>query len=463
MKVDVEKNTSGAAVITLELPADLASQEYHKACRRLSQRLNVPGFRRGKVPRNIVEKTIGVERIKQEALDRVLPNLLAGAISENRLEPISSPAVESYTFDLEQGITVKALVELRPEVKLPALDFEVTAEKFVAPEDTLDSALKEILERLTTLEPVIDRPTQADDIVSIDFAGTVDGAPIKGGATKNYRLDLKDNHFIDGFAEQVVGHTLGEEFTIEVPFPEDYHDTTLAGKQASFKIKINEINRRITPELNDETAKKLGDFSGKDALIESLKAGIEAQTEQKNRQQAELALVEKLVSLSEVDVPDSMAQRETKLLMDSMRQQMSRQGGAWEAYIEAQGGQESAWAACRVEAEKRLKTTLVFGTLAKELELRVADNEFFEAVQELAAMRRVDEKTLMRQLANNPSAVQGINDQILAQKVLNTVMEKVKVTWTEPSVKPMAEADAKAPVPTAVTGDAPEDFEPQAE
>jgi len=430
MKVEVEKQEQQhLAKINLEIPPDQTSQEYNKAWKRLGQRLNIPGFRRGKAPRAIVEKTVGVDRIKQEAMDRLFPHIFADAISEHQLDIVAPPQIDNLKFDLAEGISVQATVELRPEAQLPDLgNIQVKVAEYKLPADAEEKELQTIVERLTTLEPVIDRPAEKADIVNLDFNGYVNNEPIKGGAAKNYRLDLSDNNFIEGFADQIVGHKIGEDFGINVTFPANYHDTMLAGKPADFKIKINDIARKVIPELTDETAKKVGPFETVDQLKEEVRNLLKQSEEQENDYRKQKAVVDYLLEHATVEIPDPMVNREAKLLMDEVQQRLKSQGMSWEKFLDAEG-HESTWENLRQEARKRIKTSLVFGAIAKQEGLQVNEDEFSETVNQMAMMRGVDEKQIMRQLGNNFAAAQAMSDQILSQKIVDFLSERAKFDY----------------------------------
>ena len=268
----IERQENNIVQLSLEIEAEHASQEYNKACKRLGMNIAIPGFRRGKAPRAVIEKYVGPDKIKREALDRLLPHVFADALSEQEFDIACEPLVESYDFELGAPLNVQVKLELKPEVKLPdyrALTIDVV--KYELPQDALDIELKAMAEKYATLEQVIDRPTNKNDIVVIDYAGTINGEAIRGGAAKNHQLDLSNNNFLEEFSEQLVGKNLGEEFVIHVKFPEDYYDPNLSSKDAEFNVKVNEIKAKIIPELNDEFAARVSDFKS----LEELKNDIE--------------------------------------------------------------------------------------------------------------------------------------------------------------------------------------------
>ena len=271
MKIELEKQEHNVVKMNIEFPAKDAVDAYNKASMRISQHMNIPGFRRGKAPRAVVEQHIGADRIKYEALESLLPKVFQQAIKENELDVISQPTVEHYDFNIGEDLKITAKVEVRPEFDLK--DYKgltVDVEEYVIPEDAYQKSLDNMLDRAVTYEVVVDRPTKEDDLVKFDFEGFSNGEKIEHGDGKNYTLDLAHSRFIPGFAEQLVGHKVDEEFEINLNFPEDYHEKSLAGAPAMFKIKIHEIKQKVRPELNEEFAKKMG-FDSVEALEKDIK------------------------------------------------------------------------------------------------------------------------------------------------------------------------------------------------
>jgi trigger factor len=450
-QVKVETQDEHSAKITLEIPAELANQEYNKAWKSLGKRLNIPGFRRGKAPKNMVEKAVGTERIKKEAMDQLFPHLFADAISEHQLDIIAPPRVESLNFDFSKGISVQAMVELRPVAEVPELTqlkIDIAPSRVLS-EDAGQKELDILVSRYTMLEPVIDRPVVAQDIVNIDFKGSIDGEPIKGGAAKGYRLDLASNTFIEGFAEQLVGHSLGEEFTIQVTFPEAYHDESLSGKQGTFEVKVNEISKKIVPEINDELAKKTGIGETLEQLKEEIAKQLKESEEVENLYIKQKAVVEYLLEHSTVALPESMVTRETSLLKEEVEQRLKAQGLTWEKFIGLEGT-EQTWANLRKEASKRIKTSLVFGCIAKQEGISVSEEDFMDAVSEMAAMKGLEERQVIRQLANNYAAAQSLSDLLLSQKIVSILCERTEFNIVD---RKDVETAAENPVAGLIEGE----------
>ena len=253
MSVKIEKLDNNEVKLDIEVDAKQSSLEYDKACKKLAKRVNIPGFRPGKAPKAVLEKHIGPEALQREVLEGLLPQIFAKTIYENKFEIISEPTIESYEFADDKSLKVVAKFELKPEVNLCEYkNVEVEIEKFEYAGDALETELSVLAEKYSELKPVEGRKSTNKDVVNIDFDGEVDGEKIKGGAAKSYLLDLGNSNFIPGFAEQIVDREIGSEFTIDVKFPEEYHDEKIKGKDAKFAIKLNEIKERVLPELNDE-------------------------------------------------------------------------------------------------------------------------------------------------------------------------------------------------------------------
>ena len=431
MNTNLEKLEKNLFKLSLEIDADVVSTEYNKACKKMGENLNVPGFRKGKTPRNVIEKQLGPDRIKQRALDAILPGLFADVISEHKLDLVAEPVVENYEFELGKPATITAKIEVKPEVELSKYTGQtLEVPEFKVEEDAVDKEVENLLNRFASLEQVTDRATEATDIAFIDFDGSIDGEAIKGGAGKNHQLDLANSPFIPGFAEQLVGKKIGDEFTIKVTFPEDYNDKNIAGKEAEFAIKINEIKEKKLPELNDEFAQKLGPFQTVEDLKADLNKYLEQNKENENKARAEKAVIEKVVDESKLEIPDTMINREAKFLMEEMEGKFKQQGISWQQVVEQQG-QEEMWNSLREEASKRVKTSLVLGAVAQAENITLNDEDFTQKVQELAAAYNSDMNKIYEQMSQNPSLAQGLSQQIISQKIVNYLLENNEVKYIE--------------------------------
>lgn len=429
MEVKIEKLEKNLVKLEISIDAEAAAAEYSKACRTLSNNMTIPGFRKGKAPRNIVEKHVGEARIKHEALNKILPAVFANTISENDLDIATEPYVESFDFELGQEAKIVAKIELKPEVVIKKYKgLEIDVEVPVKDEKAVEKELENIAQRFTKLEDVTDRAATDKDVVSIDFDGSVDGESIKGGSAKNYQLDLGNSNFIEGFAEQIIGHNLGESFEINVTFPESYHEENLKGKPAVFKIKLHAIKTKKYPAIDDELAQKVGPFGSLDELKKDIQTYIDKQNDMETKVKVQAAVLEKVIDQAEIDIPDGMVNKEAKILMDEFQQKITSQGMSWEKFLDSQG-QEKIWENLREEATKRIKNSLVLSHIAKVEEINIDDSEFENRIAEMAKLYKTDERTIYSQISKNPMMVQSIMQQIVSQSITDFLVENNKINY----------------------------------
>ena len=417
MKTTIEKQPENVVKVDIEIPAKDAVNYYNNAAKRLAQYINIPGFRKGKAPRNIVEQNIGEDRIKHEALENALPKIFSDVIKENDFDVVAQPYVESYDYKIGENLKIVAKIELRPEVTLgeyKGLTIEV--DEYKTPEDALQKSIDGLLEQHATTVVVTDRKTQATDTVVFDFEGFSNGEKIEHGDAKNYTLDLAHSSFIPGFAEQLVDRTLGEEFEINVTFPEEYHEKKLAGQPAVFKCKINEIKSKVLPELTDEFVQKIGPFKTVDDLKADIQKYLDTQKADIDRVNSEKAIFEKVTGDAKVDIQQSMIDREADQLVEEYKQKLAMQGFTWEQAVQAQGYDE-IMKSLKEDAAVRVKNSLVIDKIAKEEKIVVSQAEFGAKLSELSRMYQIDANTLVKQLSQTPGVFNAISHQALNEKV----------------------------------------------
>ncbi len=432
MKFAVEKENDNIYKIDITIPAKDAAKAYDEAVRKIAQYVNIDGFRRGKAPRTVIERQVGTERIKHEALDKLMPSVIAEAIKENNLDVITQPYITKFDYTLGQDLTVELKVETRPEVILGAYkDLKVDVESTEMPEDAFDKALQNVLSQYSTLELVVDRPTKETDIAVIDFEGSVNGEKIEGGDAQNYPLDLGHSNFIPGFAEQIVGKNIGDEFEIKVTFPENYHDDKLKGQPAIFKIKLNEIKERKVPELNDAFAQKVGPFKTVDEFKADIQKYLDKQKETSDRQKSENAVFEKVVEAASVDIPETMIEREAESLTNDYKQRIQAQGLSWDA-VEKTEGKDKLADTIREDAKFRIKNSLVIGKIAQEENIKLEPKDIHAKFNQLSAAYGLKQEDLMKQMGKNPEIIASLSQQALNDKVRDFLMEKNSVNFIKP-------------------------------
>lgn len=431
MKTQVEKQEKNIVKLNIEVPAQEAVDAYNRAVQRISQHINIAGFRRGKAPRPIVEQNVGKERIKYEALESLLPRVFQEVIKENNYDIVTQPSVDSYEFNIGEDLKIKATIELRPEVKLgeyKGMTVKVESEKI--PEDAFDKAMDNIKQRAVTSEIVVDRPSEATDLVTFDFDGYVNGEQIKNGSGKNYTLDIANSSFIPGFAEQLVGHNAGEEFDIEVKFPENYHEEKLAGAPATFKIKLHEIRQKVVPELNDEFAKKVGPFETMSDLEADIQKYLEKARDDQNKSKADEAIFDKVIENTELEIPETMIERECNHLLDEYKQKLAMQGFTYEQALQ-QYGEEGIMSQLKEDAEKRIKNSLIIDKIASEEKLTVEAKDMEAKLEKMQNAYQMDKTSLMKQLSQNPGFLSSLSQQVINEKVANFLAENNTVEYVD--------------------------------
>lgn len=427
MKVTLEKEKENVVKLDITIPAKDATEAYNKAVQKISQYVNIDGFRKGKAPRAVVERHVGTERIKQEAIESLMPKAINQAVVDNNLDIIAQPYITSYNFNIGEDLTVSAKAELRPEVTLgqyKGLTLEVKDSPIEA--DAMQKSIDNLLNQHSTQEIVIDRPTKDTDIAVIDFDGYANGEKIQGGEAKNYPLDLAHSNFIPGFAEQLVGKNLNDEFEIKVTFPEDYHDEKLKGQPATFKIKINEIKEKKLPELNDEFAQKVGPFKNVDELKADIQKYLESQRERANKQNSENEVFKAVIDSSKVDIPQSMIDREANSLREEYKQRLAAQGINWDALVKSQG-EDQLLKNLNEDALVRIKNSLVIDKIAKEENIKLEQKDLETKFAQLGAAYGLKPQDLIKQLGQNPEVLASISQQAMNDKVRDFLMENNNV------------------------------------
>ncbi len=406
------------AKIDMTIDAKEAENAYNKAFRKISQNVNIAGFRKGKAPKNIVEKYVGAERIKAEAIEDIFPKEFSAVVDEHKLDLAVQPYIESYDFETGKELTMVVKAELKPEVKLAKYkENTIEFEEYKNAEDALDKELKTIQERFSTLENVEeDRETKADDTVVFDFEGFVGDEAIEHGAGKSYTLDLAHSNFIPGFAEGLVGHKKGEEFTIDVTFPENYHQDKLKGAKAQFKIKLHEIKTRILPELNDDLAKKAGKFESLDKLKEDITKYLETTEKSENERRKAEAIFNKVYEDTKIDIQEAMIEREIEAIKNETRQNAESHGQNFDELVEKEGKDEVN-KKFKEEAVKRIKNSLIIEKIAKTEDIKIGQNDILEQVTELSKMYGTTGAQIFEELRQNPAGFSVLTQQVATRKV----------------------------------------------
>jgi len=427
MKVTLEREGKNVVKLSLELESDRVSRAYEMACRQLSHQVRIPGFRPGKAPRMIIEKTIGEENIKRETLERLVPELINEALFKENLDIITAPEYSNFEFKLGQPLKFDAKFEVRPEVTLGNYkEIEVNVPEVNLPADALERALANVAETKASLKTVEGKPVEMGNTVVIDFECRVDGNVIDGGKADGMLLEVKEGSFLPGFCEQLVGKKTGEKFTVKATFPADYRRKEIAGKEAEFAVDLKEIRQKFTPEIDDELAKTVG-HENLAALKDSVLAELDEVVKQENEARAQRMVVEAVAHLATVDIPETMVERERELLIGQVRRYIEQGGQAWEEF-EGTDDYKQMIESKMGEARQRVLTSLVLGAVVREEKLTVNDEEMIPYLADLA-MRYNLRPDQFEEFAGNEEVRRQVAEEVLTGKVVELLIGKAKINY----------------------------------
>jgi len=423
----VEILDGNIAKIEMTIPAKDAKQAYETSLKKISGNMTIPGFRKGKAPRQIVEKQVSVERIQTEAIESLFPKHFSKLIDESELDLATQPYIESYDFEEGKDLKLVVKAEVKPEVTLGEYKgLQVEYEEYKPEKDALEKEIEKVRERFASLVSVTDRATKSNDIITFDFEGYANGEAIEQGSAKGYTMDLANSNFIPGFAEGLAGHEIGEDFTIDVTFPENYHEEKLKAAPAQFKIKIHEIKEKTLPALDDSLAKLAGKFETLDALKEDIKTFLEKSTEAENEARKTNAAFLKAVDNVKVEIQKTMLDREIEAIKHDSQQRAMQQGIDWNKMVENEGGMAAVNEKLAFEAAERIKNTLVIEKIAKVENIEISQQDIIEQINEIAQAYGAQGAQVLEQIRNNPSSFSVITQQVATKKVRKLIADHAK-------------------------------------
>ena len=388
MKVTAENGENQQVTLTIEVEAAEVTKAVNKAAKRLANRVNIPGFRKGKAPRIIVERHVGTDALMQEAFDLIAPQAFDNALKEQKIEPVTRPNIDIVTLEDGKDLVFKATVTPRPEVKLG--DYKgLKVEKQVAEvkDEDVEKQIKNFQDRQGKM---VDAPEGAavenGDFTTLNFEGFVDGTPFEGGKGEDYPLQIGSGSFIPGFEDQLVGAKIGEEKEVNVTFPEEYHSKDLAGKAAMFKCTIKSIKRKELPEINDELVKKVSKFDTLDELKADIRKNLEENAERKAENDQKSAAIEQATNNIQVDIPAVMIDNRVTAMIQEMAMRLEQQGMKLEQYLQYAGTDIAKIREdYRETAEKNVKTDLMLEEVAKAEDIKVEAKDLDAEVAAMAA------------------------------------------------------------------------------
>ncbi len=423
MSLQVEKLEKNMAKLTIEVPAEEFEKAVQAAYMKQRKSIAVPGFRKGKVPRQMIEKMYGPEIFFEEASNIILPEAYSKAYDECELEIVSQPVIDIVQIGKGQTFIFTAEVAIKPEVTLgeyKGLKVDKISNRVTQKE--IDAKLEEEQKKNARTISVEDRAVADGDDVVLDFEGFVDGVAFEGGKGENYGLTIGSGQFIPGFEEQLVGAELGKEVEVNVTFPAEYHSEELAGKDATFKCTVHEIKVKELPELDDDFAAEVSEFDTLDELKADIKAKIKEQKIAEGKRAQEDKAVETAVANATMEIPEAMLNTQVKQMYDEMAQRIQMQGLTMEQYFQFSGLTEEAMLEeIKPNAMRRIQTRLVLETVAKVENIVITDEKVEEEFKKMAESYNMDVETIKQYMG--AEAVDQMKKDMAVQEAVTFLVE----------------------------------------
>ncbi len=425
MKSVVEDISTVKKKLSIEVTPDSVSKELDKALADVARKAKIPGFRPGKAPKNIVEKHYGGE-VKSEVTQRLVTESYLRALQEHSLNPVDMPQIENVsTLAKGSPFTFTATVEVRPNIDLGDYNgIEVKEEKITVSDDEVDKTIDRLREMYAQLEVVEGRPLEKTDTAIIDFEGFREGKSIEGAKASDYMLSLGSNTLIPGFEDQLVGMNRGETREIKVTFPADYNNKDLAGKDATFRVALKEIKKKVLPELNDEFAKDIGNNTSVAELKEGIKKDIEVRKTNDQTSAQRESILSKLVESHSFDVPQGMVERELQSMARSQATRLARSGVDVHTFDYAKFREES-----KDMADKRVRGILLLDVIAEKEKLEVTDQEVNSALSVMARSAGQTVDAVRKYYESLEGGLDNLRASLVREKTLGLLLSRAKKSY----------------------------------
>lgn len=392
MSLQVEKLEKNMAKLTVEVSAEELEKAIQGAYLKNKNKISIPGFRKGKAPRVMIEKMYGAGIFYEDAANALIPEAYSKAVEESELDVVSQPEIDVTQLEKGKPFIFTAEVAVKPEVTLGDYKgLEVEKADLEVKEEEIEAELKKEQENNSRTIDVDDRTVENGDITTIDFDGSVDGVPFEGGKGEDYPLTIGSGAFIPGFEEQLVGAELGKEMEVNVTFPEDYHAEELKGKAAVFKCTVKSIKVKELPELDDEFAKDVSEFDTLEEYKNDIKAKLTVQKEEAAKRAKEDAVVDKAIENASMEIPEPMVQNQIRNMVDDFARRIQSQGLSIEQYFQFTGlDAEKLQEQMRPQALKRIQSRLVLEKIAEVEDIQIPDEKLDEEIQKMAEMYKME-------------------------------------------------------------------------
>nr|WP_317331171.1 trigger factor [uncultured Romboutsia sp.] len=427
MKAELVKKEGNKVTLKITVDNNKFEEAVNKAYNKTKGKYNIPGFRKGKAPKVVIETQYGKGVFYNDAIDMLFPEVYSEAIKELNIDPIDRPDLDIEEISKDNGLVMVLNVEVKPEFELGAYKgIEISKVDNTVSEDEVEARLNEMLNRHARLTSVEGKVIENGDTAVIDFEGFENGVAFEGGKGENYNLVIGSNTFIPGFEDQLVGKKAGEEVEVNVTFPETYHAENLAGKPVVFNVKVNDVKVKEVPALDDEFAKDTTEFETLAELRADVKANLEEQA--KNAADAEMknALVEKVCANTEVEVPEAMVQHQIDNMLMELNYQLQYQGLNLQQLLEMTGrGLEELREERRADAERLVKSSLILEAIAEKENVEVNDADVDAELEKMAAMYNMEVEKIKSSLRE--ADIEDIKGQIKIRKTLDLLVENATI------------------------------------
>lgn len=430
MKVELIKTEGNKVSFKLTVDHDKFESAIVKAYNKNKGKYNIPGFRKGKAPRKIIETNYGKGVFYSDAIDILFPEVYPQAIDELKIDPIDMPSIDIEEISKDNGLVILVDVEVKPTFELGEYKgIEVEKVEETVNEDVVNAKLEEMREKNSRLVSV-EREIENGDTANIDFEGFDGEVAFEGGKGENYNLVIGSGSFIPGFEEQLVGKKAGEEVEVNVTFPEEYHAENLAGKPVVFKVKVNDVKVKELPELNDEFAADTTEFNTLEELTADVRAKVEADAKEAAKNELRNRVIEKVVENTEVEVPEAMVKNEIENQLMELNYQLQSQGFGMEQFLQMTGKtmeqfREEFVANRREEAVKNVKTSLVIEAIAKAEGVEVSEEEVNAEVEKMAAAYNMTAEQIKEAL--RPTDLKDMEGQLKIRKTIDLLVDSAKI------------------------------------
>ena len=426
MSIKIEKTKNNNELkLEFTIEAKKFDEAIMKVYAKSAKYFNIPGFRKGKAPFNIVERMYGDEIFYEDAFNELVPSIYEKEIEENKIEAVSKPDIHIVNMKKGEDLVFTATVQTKPEVTLGKYKgVEIKKVEYPVTDEDVEHELSHMQEHNARTITVEDRPVKEKDIAVIDFEGFVNGKPFEGGKAEKHELEIGSKTFIPGFEDQVIGMKVDEEKDIKVKFPEDYFSKDLAGKDATFKVKLHEIREKKLPKLDDEFAKDVSEFDTLAELKASIKEKKQSENENRAKHETEDLAIEAVSKETKIDIPSGMIENEVDAMIRDMEQQLAYQGIKLEQYLQIMNKtRKDIEDNYKEQAEKNVKSRLILEEIIKAEKLEASKEEVDAKIKEMATSYGKKEE----ELSKNEALKEYIANNIKTEKAIELIVKNAKI------------------------------------